>query len=94
MNILAFDTCFEIKPGKDGIQTTELHDEEAGLTIQLWQETGENKYNYIQVFIPPDRSSIALEPATCNINAFNNLEGLITLKPEETYEAAYGVRLL
>lgn len=49
--------------------------------LRYWQETGEGKFNFIQVYIPPARNSIALEPMTCNIDAFNNKDGLTILKP-------------
>ncbi len=91
---ITFDDCFKIKPGPRSIQVTELYDGEGEIGIQLWQETGKNKYNYIQVYTPPERTSIAIEPVTSNINAFNNLEGLIVLKPNEKFDAGYGVQLL
>ena len=40
---------------------------------------------YLQVYTPPDRKSIAIEPMTCIANAFNNGIGLKNLQPEETY---------
>ena len=88
-----FDTCFKLMPGSTGCQTTELHDRESGVTIRLWQETGVGKYNYLQIFIPSERTSIAIEPTTCDINAFNNHEGIIVLKPGENFRGRYGVKL-
>lgn len=90
---IGLDACFKLKPGKDGIQTTELRDGERDLKIQLWQETGDHKYNYLQLYLPPERLSIAMEPMTCNINAFNNTEGLIVLNPGDIFSAKYGVKL-
>jgi len=52
-------------------------------TLRYSQIAGPNQYNYLQIYIPPDRKSIALEPMTCNIDAFNNGDGLITLAPGE-----------
>ena len=86
------DAGFQLRKG-GGHAKTELVDLELDLKVTVWQETGEMKYNYIQVFIPPSRKSIAIEPMTCNINAFNNGEGLIILKPKSTFNATYGVRL-
>lgn len=85
-----FDTGFALSK-KRGIMSTELQDKEKDYSIVLWQETGKMKYNYLQVFIPPARNSIALEPMTCNTNAFNNKDGLITLKPQQVFKACYGV---
>ncbi|RJQ17297.1 aldose 1-epimerase [Candidatus Woesearchaeota archaeon] len=84
-----FDTGFIIK--KKGTAITKLKHKE--LTINLWQETGKSKYNYLQVFIPPLRNAIALEPMTCSTDAFNNKEGLIVLKPKQKFTASYGVFL-
>jgi aldose 1-epimerase len=39
------------------------------------------KFPYFQVFTPPHRESIALEPMSCNVDAFNNRDGLVALAP-------------
>mgnify|MGYP000125559389 CR=1 FL=1 len=70
---------------------TEITDRESNITIQLWQEAV--IYKYLQIFIPPSRSSIAVEPMSCSINAFNSKEGLIILKPKEKFSGSYGVML-
>ena len=49
------------------------------------------KWNFLQVFTPPHRQSIALEPMTCNIDAFNNQDGLKMLAPKETLSGVFGV---
>jgi aldose 1-epimerase len=61
-------------------------------TLTYWQETGIAKWNFLQVFTPPHRQSIALEPMTCNIDAFNNKDGLILLTPKATLDGRFGVR--
>ncbi len=43
------------------------------------QKTGKNKLNYMVLYIPPTRNCIAIEPQSCNTNAFNNEEGLLVL---------------
>ncbi len=60
-------------------------------TLIYWQETGEGKWNYVQVFTPPHRQSIAIEPMTCNMDAFNNKEGLVLLTPQATLKGKFGV---
>jgi aldose 1-epimerase len=52
-------------------------------TLNYWQETGRNKYNYLIIFVPPFRTSIAIEPMTCSTDAFNNGNGLVVLKPQQ-----------
>jgi aldose 1-epimerase len=60
--------------------------------LTCWQETGMGKWNFVQVFTPPHRMSIAVEPMTCNVDAFNNKDGLAILKPHETLQGRFGVR--
>jgi aldose 1-epimerase len=87
-----FDSCFRLAVNGHR-HTSVLYDHAEDLRVELWQETGERGYHYLQVYIPPSRQSIALEPMTCNVNAFNNKEGLIILEPGDTYLGQYGVRL-
>lgn len=53
-------------------------------TLTISQSTGRNKLNYFVLYTPPLRDCIAIEPQTANINAFNNQEGLVVLKPEQS----------
>jgi aldose 1-epimerase len=46
---------------------------------------------YLQVFTPPYRGSIAIEPMTCNIDAFNNQNGLITLEAGKSWKGEFTV---
>jgi aldose 1-epimerase len=66
---------------------------ESPVRLNIWQEGGFNKYNYLVLYTPPDRKSIAVEPMTSNINAFNNKEGLIITEPGELWSASYGFSL-
>ncbi len=86
------DSCFKLS-GTSGRHHTELVDEDEDIKIVLWQETGHTKYNFLQLYIPPSRKSIAIEPMTCNVDAFNNHDGLIILKKGHTFSAGYGVQL-
>ncbi|MEO0339383.1 MAG: aldose 1-epimerase [Bacteroidota bacterium] len=84
------DNCFAVKtePGQDKMQI-QLSGEKG--TIDYWQELGTNKYQYVQLFMPPMRASIAIEPMTCNVNAFNNGDGLIHLEVGEQVAAKFGL---
>ncbi|MCG2715342.1 MAG: hypothetical protein L6422_03490 [Candidatus Marinimicrobia bacterium] len=86
------DTGFRITQN-GGSVTTEIYDSKVNLKIKIWQETGKWKYNYLQIYIPPSRKSIAIEPMTCKINGFNNKKGLIVLQPNESFRASYGVNI-
>jgi aldose 1-epimerase len=59
--------------------------------LTCWQETGEGKWNFVQVFTPPHRKSIAIEPMTCNVDAFNNKDGLTVLPPNEVLQGRFGI---
>jgi aldose 1-epimerase len=59
-------------------------------TLNIWQESGNNKFKYLVLYTPPHRKSIAIEPLTSNINSFNNKEDLIILNPGEKWSSEYG----
>ena len=88
----ALDTGFQIhETDKEAI--SKIYSQSKKVCINLRQDIGINKYNFLQVFIPPSRTSIALEPMTSSTDAFNNKQGLICLKPEEVYQASYSIFL-
>ncbi len=60
-------------------------------TLHYWQQIGEQKWNFLQVFTPPHRKSIAVEPMTCNIDAFNNKDGLVLLESKASIIGSFGV---
>ncbi len=74
-----------------GKVTTKLFDRKNDMMINIWQETGAAKYNYLQLYTQPARKSIAVEPMTSATDAFNNGEGLLVLQPEHAFQAAWGV---
>jgi aldose 1-epimerase len=95
----AFDTLTKIGDTKldNGFFITEtgkkasvILESERG-KLHYWQELGEKKWNFLQVFTPPHRKSIAIEPMTCNIDAFNNKDGLIMLEPKASFIGSFGV---
>lgn len=83
------DNGFFIKNQTHNAETI-LASEQGKLTF--WQETGPQKWNFLQVFTPPHRKSVAIEPMTCNIDAFNNGDGLVNLKPSDILSGTFGVR--
>ncbi len=86
-----FDSCFLLKTdtGKADII---IENNKDNFKYNIWQETGIQKYNYLQVYTPPSRKSIAFEPMTCSPNAFNNGNGLIILAPHERIALSWGVK--
>jgi aldose 1-epimerase len=46
------------------------------------------KWPFFQVFTPPHRQSVALEPMSCNINAHQNGDGLQEIMPKKTWRGS------
>ncbi len=84
------DNCFLLK---DENQYAEIiiMDKSKDFGYKIWQETGKYKYNYLQVYTPPHRKSIAIEPMTCAPDAFNNQMGLVILAPQEVMSTTFGI---
>lgn len=50
--------------------------------------------NYLQLYIPKERESIAIEPSTSAPNSFNNAEDVKVLKPNEKVEVSWNISYL
>jgi len=85
-----FDNAFLLAGGADYTSIVLENDE---YKLRYYQETKSSKFNYLQIYTPEDRQSIAFEPMTCNINAHNNGEGLQILAPNKKMRAKCGVAL-
>jgi len=81
------DNCFALRL-QEGRAEIMLRGEKGEL--RYWQEAGQGKFGYLQLFTPFHRRSLALEAMTCNIDAFNNGDGLIQLAPGEKVSASFG----
>ncbi|HKI45787.1 MAG TPA: hypothetical protein VKA08_10700 [Balneolales bacterium] len=90
INDYDFDSCFELA-SSNGKAIVQVADPSNDFHFTIWQETGDNKYNYLQVYTPPNRKSIAFEPMTCPPDVFNNKIGLIALKPKDEISFSWGV---
>lgn len=82
------DNCFALLSAGEKAEVT-LSGEKGRL--HYWQETGPGKFNFMQIFTPPHRQSLAIEPMTCNIDAFNNKDGLIVAEAGSTVTAGFGL---
>lgn len=65
--------------------------------VELWMDS---TYEYLQVYTDdtpdtprPGRAGITVEPVTCAPNAFVTGDGLIVLRPGDTYEGTWGLRV-
>ncbi len=84
--------CMALRPQEGERASCYLWSPARGHGIEIWQNAQE--YPYLQVFIPPDRQSLAIEPVSCGINAFNTGEGLHLLEPQHAFSARCGVRMM
>ncbi len=92
------DTAFVLEPAFSSDQSepfteTVLTSLNTGLRLVVGQQTGEGKLNYLVCYTPARRDSIAIEPLTANVDAFNNGDGLAILDPGDTLSGTMWVRL-
>lgn len=80
--------------GNEEISITKIFDPAKDITLQLWQKRGAKGYEYLQVYTPPHRNSIAIEPQSCAPDAFNNKLGLIEIQPGEKLSFDWGLELV
>ena len=79
---LKFDDAYTLKKGICALETE---------NYVLEMEFDKTAEAYLQVYTPPHRRSIALEPMTCLANAFNNGIGLEMLSPGDSFN--WNIRL-
>ncbi len=79
------DTCFQTSEASATV--IELSSD-AG-RLQYWQD---DNFKYVQLFIPPNRTCLAIEPMTCNVDAFNQAPSEITLEPNQTVGGSFGIK--
>ena len=80
------DTCFAALPGESIVRAI-LRAQGHALTFEAPRE----RFPFFQVFTPPARTSIAIEPMTCNVDAFHNREGLVELAPAQNWAAEFRI---
>lgn len=83
-----FDTGFHFLSDQREIQ---LYDDSHGMYLTIWMEGEGNNYEYVQLYTPPGRKSIAIEPMTCAADAFNNGMGLKKLAAHDTFKAQFTI---
>ena len=75
------DNCFyNLSPAASCLLALE------GAGRRVTVKAARRRFPFFQVFTPPHRESIALEPMSCNVNAFNNGEGLVALEPDKEWK--------
>jgi len=90
------DTPFVLEPPvatNNPYAETVLTSRNTGVRLVVGQQTGPGKLNYLVCYTPSKRDSIAIEPLTANVDAFNNGEGLAILQSDEALIGSMWVRL-
>lgn len=84
------DNCFKIN-NKSSFACS-LSNQQNGIYLQIIPD---ETYPYLQLYIPPERESIAVECLSSPPDSFNNLIGLIILQPGEsrTFVTNYKIAL-
>lgn len=63
----------------------------AGADRRLAMVASAASFPFFQVFTPPHRESVALEPMTCNVDAFRNGDGLVSVPPGGDWVGAFRI---
>lgn len=92
------DTAFFIEStatsdGGEPFAETVLASEKTGIRLIVGQETGAGKLNFLVCYTPIQRDSVAIEPLTANVDAFNNGDGLTVLESGNSLDGTMWVRL-
>lgn len=81
------DQCFHVSPLSPMLYRLQLRHGQQGISLAASRA----QFPYFQVFTPPARQSVALEPMTCNVNAFQNGDGLVSLEAGADWMGAFRV---
>ena len=92
------DTAFAIEPTTipstgEPFAETIVTSTKTGVRLIVGQQTGAGKLNFLVCYTPSRRDSVAIEPLTANVDAFNNGEGLAVLSPGDFLDGTMWVRL-
>lgn len=67
----------------------------AARTIELrWSSSFRNLQIFTPPFITPGRNAVAIEPMSCPANAFNSLDNLVRLAPDERWSGEWSIRVI
>ena len=79
----SLDTCFFST--KKGAWSVGFSNKNGRLTMRA----DAAKWPFFQVFTPPHRDSVAIEPMSCNVNAHQNGDGLVELAPGAVWRGSF-----
>ena len=84
---LSWDDCFKLSD--IGSTELELRGPDYGLALKQFGEV-----RYTQMFVPPMKNSLAIEPMSCGVNAFRDAEGEVSLAAGATRALGMEIALL
>jgi aldose 1-epimerase len=84
-----FDTGFRI-PETIEIFKIQILDPEKQLKFTYWQQADPEGYRYVQLYTPPGRKCLALEPMSCPANGFQT-HNFHVLEPGATQIFSWGI---
>ncbi len=87
-----FDTCFKLE-SNESENFIELLDKKRKLHYTLSLKGGDAGYKYFQLFNHPHGTGFAVEPMSCNIDAFNNGQGLLDLDAGKSVQYEFQIYL-
>ena len=87
------DDCFHILASSPKVAVS-LWSKQQRIGVEVWQTSHKSGGSYFQICTSKDRQSIAIEPMTSNIDAFNNHQGLTILKPGKEFSCEFGVKMI
>lgn len=91
LNAVNLDDGFRIAENAGYVQSIIRNKE---LKLILSQEVGEDKYSFLQVYTPPHRNAVAIEPMSSSANSFNSGKGLTSLKPKQVIQLNFNLEVL
>ncbi len=87
-----FDTCFVLEPAPKQ-QETIVMNRQGSLKIALYQKSGDQGLNYVQLFTPDTGDCIAVEPMSCPPARFNSDPESVALQPGDKRLWECGLRI-
>ncbi len=87
IGVKEFDTGYAFQNPRNQVL---LIDEKNDVAISIETDEG---YGYLQIYTPPHRESIAIEPMTCSADAFNNKDGLRIVNPGEVISHSFSIKV-
>ncbi len=84
---------FEFETESSERESVLLENPDLDIQLDVWQKTGKNSWRGIQIYTPPDRESIALEPMTAEPDVLNHHRNLVEILPGKTAEFVWGAEI-